>query len=142
MKEVYDEIRGCWVAATPEEIVRQLWIKKMVHELGFPKELIAVEKELKTLPHLASASVPDRRIDLLCFSHAQPLAPLLLMECKAEPILPKAIEQAMGYNLYVQAPFVAIANDREICFRYNQCILNRLPSYEELLAYARCRVCL
>jgi sulfur carrier protein ThiS len=142
MREVFDEIRSCWVAATPEEIVRQLWIKKMVQELGFPKELIAVEKELKALPHLASAPVPDRRIDVLCFTNTESLVPLLLMECKAEQILPKAIEQVMGYNLYVQAPFVAIANDREICFRYNQCILNRLPSYTELLAYARCRVCL
>ena len=110
----------------------------MIGELGYPKELIAVEKELKTLPHLASESVPDRRIDLICFTNR--ITPLLLMECKAEPLSPKAVEQALGYNLYVKAPYVAVVNDREICFRYDlscsNCVLNRLPSYAELLEYA------
>jgi hypothetical protein len=140
MRELYDEIRSCWVSATPEEIVRQLWIKKMVSELGYPKELIAVEKELKTLPHLSSELVPDRRADIICFANKETIFPLLLMECKAEPLSQKAIEQVLGYNMYVQAPYIAVVNDREICFRYDlsctRCVLNHLPSYAELLTYA------
>lgn len=144
MKELYDEIRSCWVSATPEEIIRQLWIKKMIGELGFPKELIAVEKELKSFPHLASSSVPDRRADLVCFGSRSSIFPLLLVECKSETLSAKAIEQALGYNMYVQAPYIAVVNDREICFRCDlSCkkhVLNYLPSYTELMEYASCNM--
>jgi len=140
MREIYDEVRSSWVAATPEEIVRQLWLKKMVCELGYPKELIAVEKELKTFPHLASATVPDRRVDIVCYDSS--LKPLVLVECKAESLSMKAMEQALGYNLYVQAPYVALVNGQEISFRYDlsckHCELKHLPKYSELVAYVRC----
>src|SRR5690242_14822270 len=89
-KQHFDEVRRAWVAATPEEGVRQRVLKKMIHALGFPKELIAVEKELKELPHLAGRSVPERRIDVLCYGkeiHPEhSLYPLLLIECKREAI--------------------------------------------------------
>lgn len=134
MREVYDEIRSSWVAATPEEVVRQLWLKKMVSELGYPKELISVEKELKTFPHLATAAVPDRRVDIVCYDGS--LKPLLLVECKAEPLSMKAMEQALGYNLYVKAPYVALVNGQEISFRYKHYELKRLPRYLELVKHA------
>ena len=143
MKQVFDEVRNSWVAATPEEIVRQLWVKKMTEELGYPQEFMAIEKELKSLPHLAAhlATVPDRRIDIICFGKEvhpnYPLFPVLLVECKAEPLSHRALEQAIGYNAYVQASYVALVNDREVIFRYNLgcklCQLDRLPSYHELV---------
>lgn len=136
MKKLFDEIRKCWVIANPEEIVRQLWIKKMVYELGYPKELIAIEKELKTLPHLEGKNIPDRRADIICFANKDHLSPLLLVECKAGPLTPKAIEQALGYNLYVQAPYIALVNEEEIYLssQYNK--LKHLLPYPELVAYA------
>jgi hypothetical protein len=142
MKQIFDEVRKTWVAASPEEIVRQLWVKKMTEELDYPEELMAVEKELKSLPHLAShlAIVPDRRVDIICFGkNVHPiyqLFPILLVECKAEPLSQKALEQVIGYNAYVQASYVALVNDREVVFRYNLgyklCQLDRLPSFQEL----------
>jgi hypothetical protein len=143
MRQIFDGIRKTWVAAAPEEIVRQLWIKKMTEELEYPPEFIAVEKELKTLPHLASqmAAVPDRRVDIICFGKEihplYPLFPVLLMECKAEPLSQKALEQVIGYNAYVQASCVALVNDREVIFRYSKesklCQLDRLLSFQELV---------
>ena len=114
-RRLFDEIRKKWVAATPEEIVRQSLVLKMVRELGYPKELIALEKELGELPHLKNVSdVPKRRADILCYtsggSSDAPLSPLLLIECKEQGLTSAAREQVMGYNHFVKAPFIGIAS--------------------------------
>ena len=119
---LYDEVRCCWVAATPEEHVRQRILKKMIHGLYFPRELIIVEKELKELPHLSIPALPQRRIDILCYGkniHPQHLLyPLLLIECKKDAIDEKAIDQLMGYNAHVHAYFIALVNPEEERFGY------------------------
>src|SRR5690349_17670706 len=105
---IFDEIRKKWIKATPEEKVRQKWLHHFVHSLGFPKELIAVEKDLKDLPQLVAKEVPDRRVDILCYGRRvdSSFFPLLLVECK-EKGGTFAKEQVIGYNAFVQAPFVA-----------------------------------
>ena len=107
---MYDEFRKTWVAATPEEKVRQRLLQKMVGELQYPKELLVVEKELGQLPHLiAEQKLPDRRADILCFAkniHLHyALYPLLLIECKEGKIDIRAIDQVVGYNHFVKAFF-------------------------------------
>ncbi len=135
MKQVFDPLRKSWVRATPEEVVRQTWIQRMVEELHYPKELLAVEKELKALPHLEhEVSLPLRRIDLLSFmKSADGIKPLLLIECKESELTHEAMDQAISYNHYVKAPFVAIVNSSQIRFRSNGAEMSRLPSYHELI---------
>lgn len=115
--QIFDEVRGIWVAATPEENVRQETLKRMIYGLHFPKELIVVEKELKELPHLFNADFPQRRVDILCYGkgiHPEHLLyPLILIECKKDRIDTHAIEQLIGYNAHVQAYFIALVNGRE-----------------------------
>ncbi len=130
---------------TPEEQVRQELICKMVSALRFPKSLMVVEKELEQLPHLTKRALPlaKRRVDLLCFGrgiHPQyPLYPLLMVECKAEASLQEAIEQIMGYNYYVGAYFLAVANREEIkTFWYDEKkkdyqFIPRLLSYPQMI---------
>jgi len=93
----------------------------MIHELGYPRQWIAVEKELASLPHLQlipKKELPKRRVDILVFApHIHPdysLYPLLMIECKVAFLEPKFAQQVLGYNTYVQAPFIAIANEHEI----------------------------
>ncbi len=140
MKQVYDSIREQWVAATPEEIVRQRWIQKMVQELQFPKELLVIERELKMLPHLQQhPQLPTRRVDLLSFGKGieRPVFPLLLIECKDESLSEQALDQAIAYNTFVQAYYVAIVNRDQIRLRYNlacsTCEIDRLPSFIDLM---------
>lgn len=140
MRQVYDTIRQKWVAATPEEIVRQTWIQRMVQELKFPKELLAVERELKMLPHLEQYPhpLPSRRIDILSFGkRMDSIFPLLLIECKDEPLSQDALDQAVAYNTFVQAYYVAIVNQDQIRFKYNlackRCEIDRLPSFQDLV---------
>lgn len=133
MKQVFDEVRSAWVAATPEEIVRQQWIRRMVGELGFPRALLVVEKELKELPHLRYLPqlFPARRIDLL--SYAKDLTPLLLIEFKVEAVSESMLEQVLAYNTFVKAPAVAVANERRILLEQRGHAMRHLPLFCELV---------
>ena len=90
----------------PEEYLRSQLLKQMITDLGYPKSLIAVEKEIKHFSR-CQEDVPKRRIDLLCFNHE--LKPLLLIECKAKAIDAKAVAQVLGYNVFIQAPIIGLA---------------------------------
>lgn len=131
----------------PEEIVRQALLLEMTEKFGYPRELIGVEREISTLPHLKGAllkgvKIPKRRFDLVCFAgkiHKEfPLYPLLLIECKAIALSEKALQQVLGYNYYVGAYFVAIANGQGVvmCDRKGEIVRNGLMPYSELTRYA------
>jgi hypothetical protein len=141
-------VRGEWVEALPEERVRQALIRLMTEQLGYPRELLVIERALHQFPHLAlqsTRSLPRRRADLVCYGkgiHPDfPLYPLLLVECKAVPLTSKAIQQLTGYNHYLRAPFVALCNANEVKSGYFDPIrkgyvfVDKLPSYRELLAF-------
>ena len=145
--QVFDEVRQKWVAATPEEQVRQHWLRWMVQRLHYPKELLAVEKEIKELPHLQGKSVPDRRVDILCYGkdvHPEHLLyPLLMIECKEGPLSDKALDQVIGYNHHVGALSIAVVNLRETRFGFfdeknkRYVFHSFLPEYTELKKWAR-----
>lgn len=100
---IWDPIRCCQVEATPEEKVRQKWILRMIGPLGYPKGLLAVEKDL------SSFSSSNRRFDLLCYTPSKDgLSPLLLVECKASDMGKIAETQVFGYNETIQSPFVCV----------------------------------
>lgn len=133
-REVYDPFRKIWVEASPEEIVRQTLLAKMVGELNYPKHLIAVEKEISSLPHLTERKkeVPKRRLDILCFDKKNH-RPLLLIECKAIPLKRAMLPQLLGYNAFVKAPYVCLANATEVVFGGKAGDLSVLPPFEMLL---------
>lgn len=142
---VYDPVRRQFVAATPEEVIRQKWLKSMVEERGFPLPLLAVEKELRGLPHLQgeAKTLPRRRIDIVAFAKGIhplfPLFPLLLIECKAVDLNPRFARQVIGYNGVIGARFIALANQEEFLlgsfdeesgmFKFKE----GLPTYQSLL---------
>ena len=144
-EKLFDPIRKIFVPALPEEIIRQKLLHKMITRLGFLSSLIAVEKDLKQLPHITNKEfcANKRRIDILCFGkniHAKfTFYPLLMIECKAHKINDNVLEQVIGYNHFVQSYFLAVANEEEIFTLwfdkeknvYNS--LSYLPTYPELL---------
>ena len=126
---IYDPIRRRSVTATPEEIVRQKLLHMMLDCLGYPKGLIAVEKEIGNA---------RRRVDVICYAiHSTDLSPLLLIECKAHDCTVEAREQAFGYNASLQAPFLCIAGKTQIhtLWLNNNKIVSVpfLPPYRDLL---------
>lgn len=146
---LYDTVRGAHVSATPEEQVRQAWLHILIEEKGFPKQLILVEKELSQLPHLQGKqqTLPERRIDLLCMAPSlqseMPFFPLMLVECKQGKLTASALRQVAGYNDYVGACFVGLANAEEFRLGFFDVsqkayrFISRLPAYKELIGYIR-----
>lgn len=126
----------------PEERIRQAWVQKMVRDLGYPRHLIALEKELASLPHLLHQKVPKRRADIIVFAkdiHPDyPLYPLLMIECKATKLLPHVASQVIGYNEFVKAPYIAIANETDLMLGHFAeeagmiCFERGLKNYEKL----------
>ncbi len=109
---LFDPIRSCAVEATPEEKVRQTLILQLIGPLGFPKGLIAVEKELSALSSQKVPSTLNRRVDVVCFCPVgSTLRPLLLIECKADVINEKAENQLFGYNSWIGAPFISLVSE-------------------------------
>lgn len=146
MSLLYCPVRKEWVAALPEEHVRQRMLRHLFEDRGFPAPLVAVEKSLKQMPHLSAAGLvgmPNRRADIVCFARgihpSSDLYPLLIIECKSVKLTPKVIHQVSGYNHYVQACFIAIVNDEEICTGWFDRVkgayefIDYLPSYDELI---------
>lgn len=116
-ESLFCPLRQIWVSALPEEKIRQAIIQQMIHHLGYPSTLLAVEKNLNQLPHLQGVnnnSLPQRRADLLVFAKNlhphHPFYPLLLVECKSILLNQKTLRQLIGYNQFIKAHFIAAAN--------------------------------
>ena len=121
--------------ATPEELVRQKILMLLTGKLGYPSHTIAIEKKLSELPHLQEKEVPIRRLDILCYE-SETLRPLLLIECKGIPLQEKMLSQVMGYNAFIKAPLICLANDKEFLLGWEDpkqaMSLDQLPSYKKL----------
>jgi len=127
--------------------MRQKLVHQIVHQLGYPKSSLSVEISLHQLPHLEGSipSLPQRRTDLICFAkgiHPEwDLYPLLVVECKAVKLTDKCMAQLIGYNHFLNAYFVALANEDELRFGWRKNgeyqFINRLPSYRELMDFVK-----
>lgn len=137
MKKLLDPIREKLIQKTPEEIVRQGWISSMTQHLGYPKSLLAVEKNLESLTFEKVPKNYNRRIDLVCFYPDDGLKPLLVIEFKAKDQAAAPQKQVEGYNYYLKAPFWAVIQGESIetfWFENGKVqSINFLPSFSQLL---------
>lgn len=99
------------------------------------------------MPHLALSSldsIPDRRVDILCFGKGihphHLLYPLLAIECKeSKTLATQAMEQVIGYNYHLKSYFVAVSYPGGVEWGYLDKVTGRyqffpfLPSYPELI---------
>lgn len=99
---IFDEIRKRWVILTPEEWVRQNFIKYLVEEKKYPAVLIAVEKEIK-LGEL------KKRCDIIIYQNSKPW---MIIECKEMnvPVNEKTFEQILNYNQKMDVQFLITTN--------------------------------
>jgi type I site-specific restriction endonuclease len=129
---VFDAYRRRWVKLTPEEWVRQHFIRYLVEEKHYPASLIAVEHSLKINRQVF-------RADAVVFSASG--KPLLILECKAPDvkIIQKVFEQIVRYNYEFQVGFLIVTNGlSHFCCRIDKAnlsyeFLNEIPDYELLL---------
>lgn len=127
-REVYDIVRGRFVALTPEEWVRQHMLHYLHSQLGYPLELIQVEGAI-TLNGLT------KRCDIVVYDNH--VRPYIIIECKKETVAlsQKVVDQACRYNIVLQVPYICLTNGpQQICFQVNfeqQCLksIPNLPKY-------------
>lgn len=106
---IWDEIRHKWLLLTPEEWVRQNFIRYITLHRGVPASHISQE-------HPVQLGRLTQRADIVVFDIA--LRPLMLIECKKPEveITQKVFAQAVRYNSVIKAPMVVVTNGlRHLC---------------------------
>lgn len=129
---IFDAFRRLWVKLTPEEWVRQHFVRYLVEEKSFPANLIALEHSLKI-------NRQSFRADAVVFSTDG--KPLLLVECKAPTVKinQKVFEQILRYNFEFQVDFLIVTNGLvHFCCKIDKTrltyeFLKELPEYPMLV---------
>lgn len=130
---IYCPFRRKWVAATPEEQVRQTFLHALVEQLLYPQSLIGVE-----VPIEVGAGV-NKRCDAVVYTPS--LQPLMLLEFKAPDvaITQTTLDQAAVYNTTVHAPYLILANGKQTVVAHvddnkQLSFLNHIPEWKQLLS--------
>ena len=129
--QIFDDYRKKYVALTPEEWVRQNYIRFLVEEKRFPSALIAVEMGLKL-------NGMQRRSDVVVYSSLG--TPRLIVECKAPEVkvTQETFDQIARYNMVLKVDYLVVTNGlQHYCCKldYDQeqyYFLREVPHFEEL----------
>lgn len=107
---IFDTIRKKWIVITPEEWVRQNMILFFTEVCGYPKNHIAVEKQISLIGR-------KKRFDIVIYNSRQ--QPWMLVECKQPNVLinDDIMMQVRSYQSILQADFLAISTG-EICYLF------------------------
>lgn len=130
---VYDELRGKFVALTPEEWVRQHFVAYLIHDRHFPQG--AINNEIALVQNGIK-----RRCDTLVLDRIG--RPLMIVEYKASTvaITQKVFDQIVRYNSVLRATYLVVSNGIvHICCRINYVdnsyeFLTEIPDYRSLIA--------
>ena len=100
---IFDELRKTWLKLTPEEWVRQNFIRYLIHTKKYPSSLVALEKKI-----MVGEMV--RRFDILVFSREH--QPWMMVECKstAVQLTEDVLGQALRYNIAMPVRYLVITN--------------------------------
>jgi hypothetical protein len=129
---ILDPIRKKFVRLTPEEWVRQNFIRYLVNEGKYPPGLLGIEA-------MSPYNDLRKRVDILV--HDRSGRPVMIVECKQpeEKIDDKVFDQIVCYNMGFRVPYIVVTNgmvnyackiDIE---QKNYEFLEVIPLYEDLL---------
>jgi hypothetical protein len=125
---IFDELRKLWTRLTPEEWVRQNFIRYLVDIKKYPASYIAIERKIKL-------GEMTKRFDVLIFDSAA--KPWMMVECKAPQIaLDKVVLwQVLHYNIALPVKYLIVTNGEQ-CHGYVKGQmdfeqLQVLPSYDQ-----------
>jgi len=103
---IFDSQRKRYVSLTPEEWVRQHFIRFLIEEKGYPAAYLAIEKQL-------SMNGMKKRCDAILYNrHA---LPILIIELKAPnvAITQSTFDQVAVYNAKLKVNYFMISNGIE-----------------------------
>ena len=109
----------CHITATPrlakpEEIVRQLFLRKLTDEYGYPKDRIALEKRV----YFASL-VHEKPADIVIWERGTHDVPYIIVECK-KPKRKDGLEQLKGYCNAEGSPIGVWTNGSESIYLHRE----------------------
>lgn len=107
--EIFDILREKWVKLTPEEAVRQHFVRWLITERDYPRFRMANEVSL-------SLNGMSRRCDTLIFDPSG-VHPVAVVEYKAPTvrITAKVFAQAARYNTVFSTPVLIVSNGCVTC---------------------------
>lgn len=124
---IFDDLRKSWLRLTPEEWVRQNFVRYLVQVKGYPASLIAIEKEI-------SLGELKKRFDILIYDQRH--QPWMMIECKEMDvdINDNVLHQILRYNIAVPVRYMILTNG-SYCMGYERFVdrlemLKHLPAYE------------
>lgn len=106
---IFDEIRKKHLVLTPEEWVRQHFIRYLIKEKNFPSSLLQLEGGL-------NLNQTRKRSDILVYDNFG--EKIMVIECKAPSvaITQATFDQAARYNSVYKARWLAVTNGLEHYF--------------------------
>ncbi|MDD4993840.1 MAG: type I restriction enzyme HsdR N-terminal domain-containing protein [Paludibacter sp.] len=110
---IFDSQRKRYVSLTPEEWVRQHFVRFLIETKGYPAALLAIEKQL-------NMNGMKKRCDAILYNIDG--NPVLIIELKAPnvPISQATFDQVAVYNAKLQVNFFMISNGIEhFCCKVN-----------------------
>lgn len=127
---IFDEFRKKNVVLTPEEWVRQNFVRFLVEERGVPAGRVVIEKSL-TINKLS------KRCDILLYNENQPL---LIVECKSPKVKidQSVFDQIAIYNMQFHVNYLVVTNGLDhFCCEIDKNgklnFLNDIPHYNSIL---------
>ena len=117
---IFDAQRKRYVSLTPEEWVRQHFIRFLIEEKGYPAAYLAVEKQLVV-------NGMKKRCDAILYNNLA--APIMIIEFKAPnvPISQSTFDQVAVYNSKLNVDLFIVSNGIEhFCCKVN----TRTAQYE------------
>lgn len=128
-KQIFDFVRRRFVTLTPEEWVRQHFVRFMVDYYSYPPSLLAIEKQVVV-------NGLKQRADVVVYNKNG--KPWLIVECKASSVKldEDTLHQVVRYNLTLNVPYLVLTNGLEhFCLEYQNeafVFLPELPSFPNL----------
>lgn len=128
---IFDEIRKKYLLLTPEEWVRQNFIRYLTCEKNFPATLMIIERGLKVNGN------PFRADLLICDRTGMPL---LVVEFKAPAvrISQATFDQIARYNMRYRVPYLIVSNGlHHFCCKIDflsesYVFLKEIPDFNEI----------
>ncbi len=120
---IFDTIRKKFVALTPEEYVRQHFIRFLIEQRSYPESKIAIEKEI-------NINGLKKRCDAVIYNTT--FTPIMIIEFKAPTIKlgQDTFDQAATYNSKLNVGYLIISNGME----HFACVVDNQQSKYQFLA--------
>ena len=97
------QVRGKDILAKPEEIIRQLWLHRLIHNYGYPVQRLSLEYPI------TFGRDSSKRADIVVFDADRPTVPYLIVEVKQSK-LKDGKEQLRSYTHATGAPLALWSN--------------------------------